>query len=102
MSKRYLIGSSNSYTNNTNVFGSMAGLNSNVCLRPWVTSIPGYKYERTAANGVDWITGASLNSTDIANGCGYNKGINNATKCISYIGPKALIYYDPPRLRMLN
>ena len=93
---------SNLYTNNTCQFGSMAGLNPTVGVRPNVTGIHGYKYLRTAANGVDWNTGASLNKADVANGCGFLRTCIDGTRCLKMMGPAGsgtFIRYDPVRNR---
>jgi len=95
---------SNLYTNNTCQFGSMAGLNPTVGVRPNVTGIHGYKYLRTAANGVDWETGASLNTEDVANGCGFLRTCEDGRKCLNMMGPAGkgtFIRYDTVRNRNL-
>jgi|UniRef100_A0A6C0KU61 hypothetical protein len=93
---------SNLYTNNTCQFGSMAGLNPTVGVRPNVTGIHGYKYLRTAANGVDWNSGASLNSADVANGCGFLRTCIEGTNCLKMMGTAGtgtFIRHDPVRNR---
>ena len=93
---------SNLYTNNTCQFGSMAGLNSTVGVRPNITGIHGYKYLRTAANGVDWNTGASLNVTEKEKGCGFGRTCKDGTMCLKFINPTPInIRFDPVRTRSL-
>ena len=88
-----MIGASNYLTNSTCVFGSMAGLAPTSTVRPNITGIHGYKYARTAANGIDWNTGATLQrDTDgLTNGCGFSRDklgeCTNAHKCIKFITP---------------
>ncbi len=97
---------SNLYTNNTCCYGSMAGLNSTVGVRSWITGMNGYKYSRSAANGVDWVTGASLDAEARAQGCGLdipfaNRCSNGAT-CLLFVTPpdsRTYIRYDPVRSR---
>lgn len=93
---------SNLYTNNTCQFGSMAGLNSTVGVRPNITGINGYKYLRTAANGVDWNTGASLNALEKEKGCGFGRTCKDGTMCLKFINPTPTnIRFDPVRTRSL-
>lgn len=77
---------SNYRTNNTCVFGSMAGLAPTKNIRPNVSALPGYKYTRSAANGLDWETGQTLSKTDHNNGCGLNRDCNNGKLCIKHLG----------------
>ena len=98
---------SNLYTNNTCQFGSMAGLNSTVGVRPNVTGIHGYKYLRTAANGLNWETGASLNSAERAQGCGldlpYGERCDKGKLCIKFIGYETSnFYHRTGRGKLLN
>ena len=94
---------SNLYTNNTCQFGSMAGLNSTVGVRPNITGIHGYKYLRTAANGVDWRTGESLDTVEISNGCGFLRTCQDGTMCLKFINPTTTtIRYDPVRSKLLG
>ena len=98
---------SNLYTNNTCQFGSMAGLNSTVGVRPNVTGIHGYKYLRTAANGLNWETGASLNSTERTQGCGldlpYGERCDKGKLCIKFIGYETSnFYHRTGRGKLLN
>lgn len=86
MSKVRLIGASNRSTNKTSEFGSMAGLAPTTNVRPNVTGLPGYKYTATAANGVNWITGVSLNSAAYAAGCGLGKSGADGEKCLRFLG----------------
>lgn len=87
-----LIGSSNLYTNSTCVFGSMAGLAPTTNVRPSVTGLPGYKYTRSAANGVNWLDGSVLgqSATDKAAGCGLGKhgqlACDDGNKCVKSLG----------------
>ena len=84
---------SNLHTNNTCAFGSMAGLAPTSTVRPWITGLHGYKYARTAANGLNWATGATLtkDATNYAGGCGLAKdytrgGCSEGRKCMNLIG----------------
>ena len=82
-----LIGASNRQTNSTCVFGSMAGLAPTSNTRPNITGIHGYKYARTAANGIDWDSGATLTRdvTGLSKGCGFNKPCDEGRKCVKYL-----------------
>ena len=82
-----LIGASNRQTNSTCVFGSMAGLAPTSTVRPHITGIHGYKYARSAANGIDWDTGATLkrDATGLTKGCGFNRGCTNGMACVKFI-----------------
>jgi hypothetical protein len=75
---------SNLYTNNTNVFGSMAGANSTVGVRPNVTGLVGYN------KGLN--LGALANSS-----CGRNRSYEDNRLCALGLGKKATILYDPVR-----
>jgi len=77
---------SNLNTNRTNVFGSMAGLNSTVGVRPNVTGIVGYKYDNLP-------TGAKLN------GCVRNANSTQDLQCIAFLPKKATTLYNPVRNR---
>jgi hypothetical protein len=77
---------SNLYTNNTNVFGSMAGLNSTVGVRPNVTGIVGYKYNNLPKNA-------------LYNGCVRNASSAQNMQCANFLPKKALTLYDPVRNR---
>jgi len=77
---------SNLYTNNTNVFGSMAGLNSTVGVRPNVTGIVGYK-------------AANLPKDFQLNGCGRNRSYDDNKHCALFLGKKATTLYNPVRNR---
>jgi hypothetical protein len=80
----------------------MAGLNSTVGVRPNITGIHGYKYLRTAANGVDWNSGASLNSEEITGGCGFLRTCADGTRCLNMMGQAGkgtFIRHDPVRNR---
>ena len=93
---------SNLYTNNTCQFGNMPGLNSTVGVRPNITGIHGYKYERSAANGVDWSTGASLNKNELAGGCGLGRSCADGKRCLLFLGSKGtFIRNDPVRSRSI-
>jgi hypothetical protein len=83
-----LIGASNRQTNSTCVFGSMAGLAPTSTVRPHITGIHGYKYARTAANGTDWNTGATLGRDveGLTNGCGFNRGCSKGKTCVKFVG----------------
>ena len=93
---------SNLYTNNTCQFGSMVGLNSTVGVRPNITGIHGYKYLRSAANGVDWANGASLNQTEKEQGCGFGRTCADGRMCLNFITPApTTIRYDTVRSRSI-
>ena len=77
---------SNLYTNNTNVFGSMAGANSTVGVRPNVTGIHGYKV-------------ANLPKDALLKGCGRNKSDADNRRCAMFLGKKATTLYNPVRNR---
>jgi hypothetical protein len=77
---------SNLYTNNTNVFGSMAGMNSTVGVRPNITGINGYKALQLGKN-------YNLNS------CGLNKSYADNKICAQSLGKKATTLYNPVRNR---
>ena len=77
---------SNLYTNNTNVFGSMAGANSTVGVRPNVTGLVGYKV-------------ANLPKDALLNGCGRNKSNADNKRCAMFLGKKATTLYNPVRNR---
>jgi len=77
---------SNLYTNSTNVFGSMAGLNSTVGVRPNVTGIYGYKV-------------VNLPKDYNLNGCGLNKSDDDNKLCAKFLGKKATTLYNPVRNR---
>jgi hypothetical protein len=77
---------SNLYTNNTNVFGSMAGLNSTVGVRPNVTGIIGYQYNNLPKNALN-------------NGCVKNANAAQNLQCIKFLPKKSLTLYDPVRNR---
>ena len=77
---------SNLYTNNTNVFGSMAGANSTVGVRPNVTGINGYK-------------AVKLPSTYSLTSCGRNKSYADNRICALSLGKKATTLYNPVRDR---
>ena len=77
---------SNLYTNNTNVFGSMAGSNSTVGVRPNVTGLVGYN--------------RGLNLGELANSqCGRNKSYADNKACALSLGKKATVLYNPVRDR---
>lgn len=84
-----MIGASNLHTNSTCVFGSMAGLAPTSTVRPSVTGLHGYKYARSAANGINWESGATL-SRDVkglTEGCGFNRTCSKGRTCIKFINP---------------
>jgi len=76
---------SNLYTNSTNVFGSMAGSNSTVGVRPNVTGIIGYYY--------------NLPKDALTKGCVTNPTSENNLTCIAFLGNKATTLYNPVRNR---
>ena len=77
---------SNLYTNNTNVFGSMAGANSTVGVRPNVTGIHGYKVANLPQNALNY-------------GCGRNKSRESNKQCATFLSKKAVTLYNPVRNR---
>lgn len=77
---------SNLYTNNINVFGSMAGANPTVGVRPNVTGLVGYN------KGLN--LGALANSS-----CGRNRSNEDNRLCALALGPKATTLYNPVRNR---
>jgi len=85
-----LIGASNLYTNNTCVYGSMAGLAPTKNVRPHISGINGYKHSKVAGNGVNWSTGASLDKIAVSKGCGLGK--RGQTACDD--GKTCLIHLD--------
>ena len=93
MPKVNLIGSSNRQTNQTCVFGSMAGLAPTTNVRPNVTGLPGYKYARAAANGINWSDGTTFaqSVTDKKQGCGLNRTCDDGRKCVKHIGYTNLV-----------
>ena len=79
--------SSNLHTNKTSVFGSMAGLAPTATVRPQITGLPGYKFTRSAANGLDWKTGSFLSSVDKSNGCGLGRKADpDGNNCVKHLG----------------
>ena len=96
-----LIGSSNRQTNQTCVFGSMAGLAPTATVRPNVTGIHGYKSARAAANSFYWLDPhTKLNQEELEKGCGLGKkGTKACTEgktCIEFIGyTKNIVQYYP-------
>jgi hypothetical protein len=78
---------SNLYTNSTNVFGSMAGANSTVGVRPNVTGLVGYN------------KGMNLPKDALANSCGLNKSYADNKGCALFLGKKATTLYNPVRNR---
>ena len=102
-----LIGASNRRTNNVSgnicVFGSMAGLAPTSTVRPHITGIHGYKYTRSAANGTDWISGATLlrDVRGLREGCGFNRNCSDGNSCIRYINfpyTTGVAYYTGSKL----
>ena len=107
MPRPNLIGASNRYTNSTCVFGSMAGLNSTTGVRPWITGMNGYKYSRSAANGVDWSTGVALNTAERTAGCGldrpFGQRCNDGRSCLRFLGPQGTyLRFDPVLSKLLG
>jgi len=78
---------SNLYTNSTNVFGSMAGANSTVGVRPNVTGLVGYN------------KGLNLPALALGNSCGRNKSYADNKVCAQFLGKKATTLYNPVRNR---
>ena len=77
---------SNLYTNSTNVFGSMAGANSTVGVRPNITGLDGYQASKLPKNYE-------------LNGCGRNKSYADNRTCAMFLGKKATTLYNPVRNR---
>ena len=106
MSKSRVIGASNRLTNNTNEFGSMAGLAPTTGVRPNVTGLPGYKYYSIAANGVNWQTGVSLNGDARNAGCGLGNRPNDGRDCLKFLGlyqgVNQLQYFKTGRSKLLG
>lgn len=102
-----LIGSSNRQTNQTCVFGSMAGLAPTATVRPNVTGIHGYKSARAAANSFNWLDPhTKLNQEELNAGCGLGKKGEDACKkgttCIEFISyTKEVVQYYPGK-KLLN
>ena len=96
-----LIGSSNRQTNQTCVFGSMAGLAPTATVRPNVTGINGYKSARVAANSFYWLSPHDyLNQAEKDAGCGLGKkgtkACTDGKSCIELIGfSKRVVQYYP-------
>lgn len=80
---------SNLYTNNTYVFGSMAGSAPTVGVRPHITGINGYN------KGVP----PNLPKDALLNGCGRNKSRASNTQCALFLDKKAITLYNPVRNR---
>ena len=78
---------SNLYTNNTYVFGSMAGSAPTVGVRPHITGINGYN------KGVP----PNLPTNALLNGCGRNKSRADNARCAKFLGKKAFTLYRPAR-----
>ena len=105
-----LIGASNLHTNNTCEFGSMPGLAPTTGVRPWVTSLNGYKYSSVAVNGVNWLNGAMLtrDAGPKAAGCGLGKfgttACNDGKSCLKQLNlfKGSTTYMDPVRGRLLG
>ena len=77
-----LIGASNRNTNNTCVFGSMAGLAPTATVRPHITMLAGYKYAR-AFNKVPLDTGCGWSNARASKKSDYCDG---GKKCVENIG----------------
>lgn len=75
------------YTNNTNVFGSMAGLNTTVGVRPHITSLNGYNKGLNLPANYSFAT------------CGRNRSRADNAVCALSLGRKATVLYDPVRNR---
>ena len=78
---------SNLYTNSTNVFGSMAGLNTTVGVRPHITSLVGYN------KGLNLPINYSFST------CGRNRSRQDNIVCGLSLGKKATTLYNPVRNR---
>lgn len=106
MSKSRVIGASNRLTNNTNEFGSMAGLAPTTGVRPNVTGLPGYKYYSVAANGVNWLDGTSINVSARNAGCGLGNGVEDGRSCLKYLnlynGVNSVQYFKTGRSKLLG
>ena len=70
----------------------MAGLAPTTNVRPSVTGLPGYKYTRSAANGINWSDGSTTaqSTKDKAKGCGLGKNgqvaCDKGKECVEHIG----------------
>lgn len=97
---------SNRLTNQTCVYGSMAGLAPTTNVRPNVTGLHGYKSSRSAANMFIWPTNAPLYSDERSNGCGLGKhgqaACRDGKKCVDYIGFTQRVVQYYPGKRMLS
>ena len=95
-----LIGASNRQTNQTCVFGSMAGLAPTTNVRPSVTGLPGYKFMRAAANGVNWQDGSFLSATEKSKGCGLGRNCDDGNKCVKHLGfsKTGMAYYPGKKM----
>ena len=97
---------SNRLTNQTCVYGSMAGLAPTTNVRPNVTGIHGYKSSRSAANMFVWPTNTPLYSDARSNGCGLGKqgqeACRDGKKCVDYIGFTQRVVQYYPGKRMLS
>ncbi len=70
-----LIGASNLYTNNTQQFGSMAGLAPTKNVRPWISAQNGYKYNKTLNDPNNYVLG-----------CGSNRSGADGRRCLTSLG----------------
>lgn len=97
---------SNRLTNQTCVYGSMAGLAPTTNVRPNVTGIHGYKSSRTAANMFVWPTNRALYQDERDNGCGLGKygdiACKDGKKCVDYIGFTQRVVQFYPGKKMLS
>tara|TARA_B110000444_G_C18851718_1_gene606305 strand:- start:2093 stop:2872 length:780 start_codon:yes stop_codon:yes gene_type:complete len=91
MGRTNLIGSSNLNTNNTCVFGSMAGLAPTTNVRSNISGMAGYKVSMAAANQ-HRNDGTSIASNQAARGagCGLGKSCKDGRNCIDYLTGKML------------
>lgn len=96
---------SNRLTNQTCVYGSMAGLAPTTNVRPNVTGLAGYKAAKVAANMFVWPTNNFLSTNELQEGCGLGKkgsvACADGKKCVEHIGYVKNVSQYYPGKRML-
>ena len=111
-----LIGSSNLYTNNTCVYGSMAGLAPTTNVRPNVTGLNGYKVGPVASNqfregpkgGVASVLASNTANQTLGCGLGFYGSLacTNGTACLKglnlWTGSNTLGYFQTGRSKLLH
>ena len=110
-----LIGSSNLYTNNTCVYGSMAGLAPTTNVRPNVTGLNGYKVGPVASNqfregpkgGVASVLASNTANRSLGCGLGLGKGAcAKGSACLKglnlWTGSNTLGYFQTGRSKLLH